>query len=166
MKTIVGTPYYVAPEVLKGKYNYKCDVWSAGVIMFILLCGYPPFEGDNNKEIFMRVMKGQFSFDPEDWSCISSEAKDLIKMMLTYDQQKRCTIDEALKHPWFTITESLSKDKIDNNILNRLKKFRAPHKFQMEVLSFLVNNLSNMDFSKLRKTFAAIDVNNTGNLTL
>ena len=56
MHTIVGTPYYVAPEVLMGSYDFSCDVWSLGVILFIMLCGYPPFEGDNNKEIFKRVL--------------------------------------------------------------------------------------------------------------
>lgn len=56
MHSIVGTPYYVAPEVLEGNYGYECDVWSLGIIMYIMLCGYPPFEGDDNKEIFKRVM--------------------------------------------------------------------------------------------------------------
>ncbi len=78
MHTIVGTPYYVAPEVLKGNYDFECDVWSLGVILFIMLCGYPPFEGDNNKEIFKNVLKQKLEFDPEDWSSISEEAKDLI----------------------------------------------------------------------------------------
>lgn len=78
MHTIVGTPYYVAPEVLKGNYDFECDVWSLGVILFIMLCGYPPFEGDNNKEIFKNVLKQKLEFDPEDWTSISDEAKDLI----------------------------------------------------------------------------------------
>lgn len=68
MHTIVGTPYYVAPEVLKGSYEFKCDVWSLGVILYIMLCGYPPFEGDNNKEIFKRVLQQKLEFDPEEWS--------------------------------------------------------------------------------------------------
>jgi calcium-dependent protein kinase len=63
MHTIVGTPYYVAPEVLKGNYDFACDVWSLGVILYIMLCGYPPFEGDNNKEIFKNVLKQNLEFD-------------------------------------------------------------------------------------------------------
>lgn len=82
MHTIVGTPYYVAPEVLKGSYGFSCDIWSLGVILYIMLCGYPPFEGDNNKEIFKRVLQDELEFDPEDWSTTSKEAKDLICRML------------------------------------------------------------------------------------
>lgn len=82
MHTIVGTPYYVAPEVLKGNYDFSCDVWSLGVILYIMLCGYPPFEGDNNKEIFKRVLQQKLEFDPEDWSDISDEAKHLLGLML------------------------------------------------------------------------------------
>ena len=82
MHTIVGTPYYVAPEVLRGNYDFSCDVWSLGVILYIMLCGYPPFEGDNNKEIFKRVLQQKLEFDPEDWTEISNEAKDLLSQML------------------------------------------------------------------------------------
>jgi calcium-dependent protein kinase len=67
MQTIVGTPYYVAPEVLRGNYDKSCDIWSLGIILYILLCGYPPFEGDNSKEIFKNVMRQELKFDPEDW---------------------------------------------------------------------------------------------------
>lgn len=85
MHTIVGTPYYVAPEVLKGAYDFSCDVWSLGVLMFILLCGYPPFDGDDNKAIFKTILKGKYEFDPEDWSEISEDAKQLIGKMLDTD---------------------------------------------------------------------------------
>ena len=78
MKTVVGTPYYVAPEVLKGSYDKRCDVWSLGVILFVFLCGYPPFEGDNNKEIFKNVLKQELIFDPSDWKTVSKEAKNLV----------------------------------------------------------------------------------------
>jgi calcium-dependent protein kinase len=103
MHTIVGTPYYVAPEVLKGSYDFSCDIWSLGVILYIMLCGYPPFEGDNNKEIFKRVLQQKLEFDPEDWNSISNEAKDLICSMLCKDPTKRISAIDALNHKWFDI---------------------------------------------------------------
>jgi len=85
----LGTPYYIAPEVLHKNYNEKCDVWSLGVILYIMLCGYPPFNGRNEKEILKRVETGIFSFDPEEWANISTEAKTLINKMLILDPSKR-----------------------------------------------------------------------------
>lgn len=78
MHTIVGTPLYVAPEVLKGDYDLECDVWSLGILMFIMLCGYPPFDGENNKDIFRAILNHKLEFDEKDWAPISAEAKDLI----------------------------------------------------------------------------------------
>ena len=128
MHTIVGTPYYVAPEVLKGNYDFSCDVWSLGVILYIMICGYPPFEGDNNKEIFKRVLQQQLEFDPEDWSDISNEAKHLLTLMLSKDPKSRITIVDCLNHPWFLITntENLQTNLDYNKIASRLKEFRAP----------------------------------------
>lgn len=129
MHTIVGTPYYVAPEVLKGSYDFSCDVWSLGVILFIMLCGYPPFEGDNNKEIFKRVLQQKLEFDPEDWTEISDEAKDLISHMLQKDPLKRISVIECLNHPWFeNATKSEKANALDRKIFLRLREFRAPQR--------------------------------------
>lgn len=89
MKSIIGTPYYVAPEVLLGNYDEKCDIWSAGVILYILLCGYPPFCGDNDDEILKLVMVGKFEMEGPEWDIISDSAKDLIKKMMHYDSTTR-----------------------------------------------------------------------------
>lgn len=125
MKTVVGTPYYVAPEVLRGSYDKRCDVWSLGIILFVFLCGYPPFEGDNNKEIFKNVLKQELIFDPADWKTVSDEAKDLVTKMLAKDPEKRITADECSNHPWFKInhvSELHEEDKL--RVLRRIARFR------------------------------------------
>jgi calcium-dependent protein kinase len=130
MHSIVGTPYYVAPEVLEGNYGFQCDVWSLGIIFYILLCGYPPFEGDNNKEIFKRVMTQEVEFDPAEWSHISQEAKNLILKMLQRDQNKRIHLSDVIKDGWFDKMNSIRKETQDpvqnQEIMTRLRNFRAP----------------------------------------
>lgn len=99
MKTRAGTPYYISPEVLTGNYDMSCDMWSAGCMLYILLCGYPPFYGDNNQEILQMVSRGVFDYDGEEWDDISNEAKDLINKLIVRPE-RRMTAAEALQHPW------------------------------------------------------------------
>jgi len=100
MNTRAGTQNYISPEVLAGNYSIECDCWSAGCILYILLCGYPPFYGDDDQEILQMVAKGKFDFDGEEWDDISKEAKDLIKKLIC-KPEKRLTAQEALEHKWF-----------------------------------------------------------------
>lgn len=95
LKTKAGTPFYIAPEVLTGNYNEKCDVWSAGVILYILFCGYPPFYGESNKQILEAVKKGKLDFSSVEWKDKSKEAIDLIRKMIT-DQDQRFFTDQVL----------------------------------------------------------------------
>jgi len=95
MKTRAGTPYYISPEVLAGNYDVSCDMWSAGCMLYILLCGYPPFYGDNNQEILQMVARGVFDYDGEEWDDIAAEAKDLIGKLITRPE-RRLTANEAL----------------------------------------------------------------------
>ena len=88
MKTKAGTPYYISPEVLTGNYDKQCDMWSAGCIMYILLCGYPPFYGDDDQEILRMVKKGAFDFDGEEWDEVCMEAKDLIKKLIAKPERR------------------------------------------------------------------------------
>ena len=101
MSEIIGTPYYVAPEILKGRYTEKCDIWSVGVIMFLLLSGTLPFGGNSTKTICKAVVRGDFQFMPDKWWKVSQSAKDLISSMLTKDPNKRISVSKALEHEWF-----------------------------------------------------------------
>ena len=90
----------MAPEVLVGKYDEKCDIWSCGVILYILLCGYPPINCRSEKELIERVKQGKYEFDPLEWDVVSDFAKDLIKKTMEKDPEKRLSAIQALNHPW------------------------------------------------------------------
>lgn len=98
MHQTFGTPYYIAPEILAGEYNEKCDVWSCGVILYILLCGRPPFDGENDDEILENVAKGIYKISGPIWSKVSPEGIDLIRKMLTFDPEKRISAAAAMSH--------------------------------------------------------------------
>ncbi|KAL3828247.1 hypothetical protein ACJIZ3_017049 [Penstemon smallii] len=101
MSGIVGTPYYVAPEVVAGReYNEKVDVWSAGVILYIMLSGFPPFYRESAKDIFEAVLRANLRFPRSVFGSVSSEAKDLIRQMLCKDVSRRLSADQVLRHPW------------------------------------------------------------------
>jgi calcium-dependent protein kinase len=93
MKSRLGTPYYVAPEVLAGDYQSHCDIWSLGVILYILVAGYPPFHGNNDAEVLQKVVAVNYDFDRPEWSNVSELVKDLIRLMLVKEPTERYTID-------------------------------------------------------------------------
>ncbi|KAJ4830818.1 Phosphoenolpyruvate carboxylase kinase 1 [Turnera subulata] len=98
---VVGTPYYVAPEVLLGReYNEKVDVWSAGVVLYVMLAGIPPFYGETVEEIFEAVIRGNLRFPPRVFREVSKEAKDLLRKMICRDASRRISAEQALRHPW------------------------------------------------------------------
>ena len=119
MKTLVGTPYYVAHEVLDGLYGKECDCWSLGVIMYALLSGCLPFYGKTPKEVFEKIIAARVSFNTKEFQGISESAKDLIIKLLNKDKDQRYTCAMALKHPWFqeADTEASFQNPIDNKIL-------------------------------------------------
>ena len=100
LSTKVGTAYYVAPEILQGDYTEKCDIWSAGVILYIFLSGDPPFNGPSDSAIYSKIATMKFSFPEKKWKDISSEARDLINHMLA-PEKERYTAKQVLEHPWF-----------------------------------------------------------------
>lgn len=102
MSGVYGTAYYVSPEVLQGNYNEKCDVWSVGVILYMLLSGCPPFNGKSDIQILDAVKRGQYVIDGGVFNEISNEAKDLIVRMLTLDPDQRISAHDALNHKWIS----------------------------------------------------------------
>jgi len=112
MSNIVGTPYYIAPEVLGRKYDKSCDLWSVGVITYIVLCGHPPFNGATNDEMHDSVRRGKYNFPAEDWSGVSLEAMHFIRRLLQVDPRKRMTAKEALDHPWIRRHVNIDTDEV------------------------------------------------------
>ena len=100
-KELTGTSYYIAPEVINQNYDERCDVWSIGVIMYILLTGKPPFDGDEDKDIFNKVLSGRYDMSSKIWKTISEEGKRFLKRMLTMDYKKRPYAKDLLNDPWF-----------------------------------------------------------------
>ena len=127
MTNIVGTDYYMAPEVIKGKYDRSCDIWSIGIVTYILLSGYPPFNGDTNKEVFDSISRGRFVLFPaQSWSNKSGLVKDFITCLLRKDPRSRFTVQEALMHPWIarhtTQCDQESDTTYDNIIVPEMLK--------------------------------------------
>jgi calcium/calmodulin-dependent protein kinase I len=122
------------------------DMWAMGVITFILLAGYPPFHDDGDqRKLFDRIRRAEYSFDEEYWGSITKQAKDLIKGLLTIDPAKRLTADQALTHPWVGLTaDDLSRINLDAN-LRELKKFNANRKFKAAAKAVIaINKLNTM----------------------
>jgi len=167
MATKAGTPYYVAPQVLAGKYDESCDVWSCGVIMFILLCGYPPFYGDTDAEVLKKVREGVFTFNPSDWRNISDDAKDLIRKMLQFNPKDRFTAEQALNHVWVKKTAPKASDApLESAHVDNLKNFRAQNKLKKAALHIIAQQLPDSEVSNLKNIFTSIDKNGDGQLTV
>ncbi|XP_054800234.1 calcium-dependent protein kinase 20-like isoform X2 [Prosopis cineraria] len=164
---VVGSPYYVAPEVLRKFYGQECDVWSAGVIIYILLSGVPPFWDETELGIFDQVLKGELDLVSEPWPSISASAKDLLRKMLVRDPKKRLSAREVLSHPWFQ-TEGFALDKpLDSVVLTRLKHFSARNnKLKKMAFRVIAESLSEDEIAGLKEMFKMIDTDNSGHITL
>ena len=167
MSTKAGTPYYVAPQVLAGKYDESCDVWSCGVIMFILLCGYPPFYGDTDAEVLRKVREGVFTFNPADWRNVSEDAKDLIRKMLQFNPKDRYTAEQAMNHVWVKKTAPKATDApLEQAHVDNLKNFRAQNKLKKAALHIIAQQMPDSEVANLKNMFMSIDKNGDGSLTI
>jgi len=146
LRTQCGTPGYVAPEILEGvPYGTQADMWSLGVIAFILLGGYPPFIEDNQRELFRKIRKGHYEFHEEYWGGVSQEAKDLISSLLCVNPDKRLSAEDALTHSWMKSDDSYLEGKDLGVNLAEFKKFNARRKFKSAVKAvIMVNKLNSL----------------------
>ena len=164
MNTKVGTAYYVAPEVLDGNYTEKCDVWSAGVILYILLSGEPPFNGANDREIYKAISKMIYQFPFNKWKKISKNAVDLIEKCLV-PENKRLTAKEVLEHPWFNKIQN--EESVDLQMdLNSFKDYVNSCKLKKMTLTYIASRLNENEVSKLREIFTNFDKNKDGHISL
>ncbi|CAH8283556.1 unnamed protein product [Eruca vesicaria subsp. sativa] len=162
---VVGSPYYVAPEVLRKRYGSESDVWSAGVIVYILLSGVPPFWAETEQGIFEQVLHGDLDFSSDPWPSISDGAKDLVQKMLVRDPKRRLTAHQVLCHPWVQI-DGVAPDKpLDSAVLSRMKQFSAMNKFKKMALRVIAESLSEEEIAGLKEMFKMIDADNSGQIT-
>ncbi|KAG6699280.1 hypothetical protein I3843_08G059700 [Carya illinoinensis] len=162
---VVGSPYYVAPEVLKKHYGPEADVWSAGVILYILLSGVPPFWAETETGIFRQILQGKLDFESAPWPSISESAKDLIRKMLERDPTKRISAHEVLCHPWI-VDDTVAPDKpLGSAVLSRLKQFSAMNKLKKMALRVIAERLSEEEIGGLKELFKMIDTDNSGTIT-
>ena len=171
LKGIVGTSIYCSPEVIDNLYDEKSDEWSCGILMYILLCGEPPFIGETEEEIFANVKKGYIDFSKTKFNNVSENCKDLIRKLLDPNKKKRINAVEALKHPFFTENFNPMAALTQNKDLNILKRFislkKLPSKLHEVVVAYCCYNFINQEEEKqLRELFRFLDHDNKNRLTM
>ena len=159
---IVGTSIYCSPEVINNLYDEKSDEWACGVLMYILLCGEPPFTGETEEEIFKNIKRGKFSFSQPQFNNVSDNCIDLIKKLLTSNKKYRIKASDALKHPFFTENYNPNiamANNMDKNLLKRLLEVKKlPSKFHELIEAYLCFNFISKDEEKeLRQIFRYLD---------
>ncbi|EER18003.1 calcium-dependent protein kinase, isoform, putative [Perkinsus marinus ATCC 50983] len=173
MTAMHGTVYYVAPEVLEGSYDSKCDVWSIGVIVYMILSGAPPFGGSTDAQIISNVRNGRFSFEGPRWAGISDSAKEFISFLLQRDPAKRPSAIEASKHEW--ITSNLAKNSsqssedggIDRSVLEGLCQFSRQNGIKRAALGMIALSMSrNEMLENLEREFKSLDTDGSGTIKL
>jgi calcium-dependent protein kinase len=162
--TKVGTPYYVSPEVLKGNYNKQCDMWSVGVITYILLTGCPPFQGENLAEVYNEILYEKLKLYRSDWEELSAHSLEFVKSMLKKNPDSRLTPDEGLKHPF--VTQKSVKQMIKPSVLKKLAKANQNSYLKKEIFVILSTYIKNDVIEKWNKIFHSLDTDGTGKIKM
>ena len=161
----VGTAYYVSPEILQGKYSEKCDVWSAGVILYVLLSGEPPFNGPSDGVIYSKIRQLKFTFPEKKWNMISTEAKDLLSRMLV-PEAERLSASQVMNHPWLNLVKDnkIPLEKINFHGTNFFKEYKESNRLKKIVLLYIASKLQEDEILDLNELFKAFDKDNNGQI--
>ncbi|GLU12294.1 hypothetical protein SLE2022_289870 [Rubroshorea leprosula] len=162
---IVGSPYYMAPEVLKRNYGPEVDIWSAGVILYILLCGVPPFWAETEQGVALAILRGVIDFKREPWPQISESAKSLVRQMLEPDPKRRLTAHQVLEHPWLQNAKKAPNVPLGDIVRTRLKQFSVMNRFKKKALRVIAEHLSVEEVEVIRDMFTLMDTDNDGKVT-
>eukprot|EP00252_Welwitschia_mirabilis_P021502 TRINITY_DN5531_c0_g2_i1.p1 TRINITY_DN5531_c0_g2~~TRINITY_DN5531_c0_g2_i1.p1 ORF type:complete len:523 (+),score=108.20 TRINITY_DN5531_c0_g2_i1:520-2088(+) len=162
---IVGSPYYMAPEVLKRNYGPEIDVWSAGVILYILLCGVPPFWAETEQGVAQAILKGQIDFKRDPWPKVSENAKNLVRRMLEPDPKIRLTAQQVLEHPWLQNARKAPNVPLGDVVKSRLKQFSVMNRFKKRALRVIAEHLSVEEVESIKGMFDKMDTDNNGAVT-
>ncbi|CAN6335836.1 unnamed protein product [Urochloa humidicola] len=163
---IVGSPYYMAPEVLKRNYGQEIDIWSAGVILYILLCGVPPFWAETDEGIAQAIIRSNIDFEREPWPKVSENAKDLVRKMLDPSAYSRLTAQQVLEHPWIQNASAAPNIPLGEAVRSRLKQFTVMNKFKKKALLMVADYLPAEELEAIKELFHMLDTNKDGHLTI
>ena len=165
MKCIVGTKFYVSPEVLKGKYDQFCDIWSCGVILYLMLSGNFPFYGRNDDEIYDKILEMKVEFPEKYWKNIDKDAINLIKKMLC-NVNERLNAQQVLNHVWLQKNAPNSEGYILEVNKKHIKNYYNSNKLKKSIINFISSRLNDDEIEHLKKIFYEMDINKDGSITL
>lgn len=163
---IVGSPYYMAPEVLKRNYGPEVDVWSAGVILYILLSGVPPFWAETEQGVAQAIIRSVVDFKREPWPNVSDNAKDLVKKMLDPDPKRRLTAQQVIEHPWLQNAKKAPNVNLGETVRARLQQFSVMNKLKKRALRVIAEHLSVEEVAGLKEGFRIMDVSERGKINI
>jgi len=167
LHTALGTPDYVAPEVLSKAYGTPCDLWSCGVIAYCILCGKPPFCGRTDNAVLAAVRSGRYSMDGPAWEHISEDAKDLVRSLLQLDPSARPTAAQVLEHEWIKhLAPRSAGTALGLHIIENLKSFRRHSQFKKAALVAIAGQMNESEIRDLTEAFTSIDTDGSGTITI